>query len=254
MSGSALYVGHVAHNRPGKHRLRYRVFMLALDLDDVPTLARRLCLFSHNRFGLLSLFDRDHAGRANRPIRPQIEAKLRSAGVAWDGGRIVLLTMPRVLNYVFNPLSVYFCYRRDGQLAALIHQVANTFGERHFYVLPPAATEHGTIRQSCQKQFFVSPFLENHLRYDFNIIAPGPVVSVAMVVRRGAEIALTASFAGERRAFTDANLLRAWAGNPLMTLIVIAGIHWEALKMWSKGVRFLGRRGDARPASESQRT
>jgi DUF1365 family protein len=89
MSGSALYVGHVAHNRPGKHRLRYRVFMLALDLDDVPTLARRLCLFSHNRFGLLSLFDRDHAGRANRPIRPQIEAKLRSAGVAWDGGRIV---------------------------------------------------------------------------------------------------------------------------------------------------------------------
>ena len=101
--------------------------------------------FAYFRFpgrnALFALFDRDHAGRKDAPLKPQIEAKLREAGIAWDGGRIVLLTMPRLFNYVFNPLSVYFCYRRDGSVAALVHEVSNTFGESHFYVLPPRVQE-----------------------------------------------------------------------------------------------------------------
>jgi DUF1365 family protein len=238
---SALYIGHVAHNRPGKHRLRYRVFMLAVDLDDLPALDRRLKLFAHNRTALMALFDRDHGARINAPLKPQIEAKLREAGIGWDGGRIVLLTMPRLVNYVFNPLSVYFCWRRDGVLAALVHEVSNTFGERHFYVLAPRAAANGQIAQACEKEFFVSPFLEMRLRYEFRVTPPGERAVVAMTVRRGDEVALTASFAGERRELTDVNLLRAWLGNPLMTVAVIAGIHWEALKMWVKGVRYLGR-------------
>jgi DUF1365 family protein len=238
---SALYTGHVAHNRPGKHRLRYRVFMLALDLDELPELDRRLKLFAHNRTALMALFDRDHGAHTNTPLKPQIEAKLREAGIGWDGGRIVLLTMPRLLNYVFNPLSVYFCTRRDGSLAALVHEVSNTFGERHFYVLPPRAAPNGQIVQACEKEFFVSPFLEMDLRYEFRVTPPGERAVVSMVVRRGEDVALTASFAGERRELTDANLMRAWLGNPLMTITVIAGIHWEALKMWVKGVRYLGR-------------
>ncbi len=238
---TGLYVGHVAHRRPGKHRLRYRVFMLALDIDEAPTLGARLKYFTHNRPGLLALYDRDHGPRIDQPLRPQIEAKLRTAGIAWDGGRIVLLTMPRLLNYVFNPLSVYFCYRRDGALAALVHEVSNTFGEGHFYVLPPTSASGGRVTQACDKRFFVSPFLDMNLRYEFSVLPPGENISVAMVVRRGDEVALTASFAGARRELTDANILRAWAANPLMTLAVIAGIHWEALKMWVKGVRYLGR-------------
>lgn len=239
--GSAIYTGKVAHNRPGKHRLSYSVFMLALDIDETPELDRKLNLFAHNRSSLLALFDRDHAARVEAPLRPQIETKLKEAGIAWDGGRIVLLAMPRLFNYVFNPLSVYFCYRRDGTLAALVHEVANTFGEWHFYVLPPRAGADGAITQSCEKAFFVSPFLDMDLSYDFRITPPGERTSVAMIVKRGAEVALTASFAGRRRELTDANILRVWAGNPLMTFKVIAGIHWEALKMWLKGVRFLGR-------------
>ncbi len=242
MTHSALYTGRVTHLRPGKHRLCYRVFMLALDLDEAPALGRELRLFAHNRGALLALFDRDHGARRNEAIRPQIERKLREAGLHWDDGRIVLLTMPRLLNFVFNPLSVYFCYRRDGSLAALAHEVSNTFGERHFYVLPPATTDGGAVTQSCDKAFFVSPFLEMNLRYEFNVLPPAEKVRVAMIVRRGDDIVLTAAFAGEQRALTDANILRAWAGNPLMTLNVIAGIHWEALKMWLKGVRYLGRR------------
>ena len=238
---SALYTGVVAHNRPGKHRLRYRVFMLAIDLDDLPALNRRLSLFAHNRIALTALFDRDHAARIDSPLKSQIEMKLRDAGLASDGGRIVLLTMPRLFNYVFNPLSVYFCWRRDGSLAALVHEVSNTFGERHFYVLPAGATKNGAIDQASDKDFFVSPFLEMDLRYEFRVTPPGEIAIVAMTVRRGEEVALTASFAGERRDLTDASLLRAWLGNPLMTLKVIAGIHWEALQMWLKGVRYLGR-------------
>jgi hypothetical protein len=238
---SAIYTGHVAHTRPGKHRLRYRVFMLALDLDDLPVVARKLKFFAHNRGALVSVHDRDHGDKSGKAPRPQIETKLREAGIRWDGGKIVLLTMPRLFNYVFNPLSVYFCYRRNGDLAALAHEVSNTFGERHFYVLPAGASRSGQIAQSCEKQFFVSPFLEMNLSYEFRVTPPGENTVVAMTVKRGADIALTASFAGVRRDLTDANLLRAWVANPLMTLTVIAGIHWEALRMWLKGIRFLGR-------------
>lgn len=241
MSESSLYVGRVSHTRPGKHRLSYRVFMLALDLDVLPALDRRLRFFSHNRFNMVAVFDRDHAGRTNRPIRPQIEAMLRQAGVGWDDGRIVLLSMPRIFNYVFNPLSIYFCYRRNGDIAALVHEVRNTFGESHFYVLPAACDSTGAVTQTCAKDFFVSPFLDMDLRYEFRITPPGERVAVAMVVRRGDNVALTASFAGEHRTLTDATLLRAWISNPLMTLTVIIGIHWEALKMLVKGIPYLGR-------------
>ncbi|MFZ2030693.1 MAG: DUF1365 family protein [Vitreimonas sp.] len=254
MTCSAIYAGHVAHVRPSKHRLRYSVFMLALDLDELPVLDARLRLFSHNRANLLALFDRDHGDRRNEPIRPRIEAKLCEAGIDWDGGRIVLLTMPRLFNYVFNPLSVYFCYRRNGELAALAHEVSNTFGERHFYILPPSPTPSGQIAQMCDKAFFVSPFLEMNLRYEFQVTPPDAKTAVGMIVKRGDAVALTASFAGDRLTLTDANLLRAWAGNPLMTLKVIGGIHWEAMKMWLKGVRYLGRRTAAFQAAESSRS
>lgn len=236
---SGIYTGHVAHSRPRKHCLRYSIFMLALDLDELPALS--LKRFKHNKLAHFSFYDRDHAARINAPLRPQIAAKLEASGIDWDDGRIVLLTIPRLFNYVFNPLNVYFCYWKDGALAALVHEVSNTFGEWHFYVLP-AHAQDGLVTQTCDKQFFVSPFLEMDLRYEFRIRPPGDDVSVAMIVRRGDEVALTASFAGQRRELTDANLLRAWLTNPLMTIKVIAGIHWEALKMWGKGVRFIGRK------------
>lgn len=246
MSGfsSALYAGGVTHERHGekRHKLRYRLSLFALDLDEIDALDAKLNLFSHNRAGLYALLDRDHANRARAPLKPQIERRLREAGLEPDGGAITLLTMPRLLGYAFNPLSVYFCRKRDGAMLALIYEVRNTFGARHSYLLP-APDGPGPIRQSCAKDFFVSPFLPMDLRYDFLVRAPGESVSVAMKVRRGEETVLTARFTGQRRPLSDAALLKAFAGDPLMTLKAIVGIHWEALKMWAKGVRYLGRGG-----------
>jgi DUF1365 family protein len=241
MSASAIYTGHVAHTRPGAHRLRYRIFMLAVDIDELPALNARLKFFSHNRVNLAALFDSDHGDKRDEPLRSAIGPKLRQAGLEWDDGRILLLTMPRLFNYVFNPLSVYFCYRQNGELAGLVYEVSNTFGERHFYVSPSSAISNGQIAHECVKRFFVSPFLEMDLSYDFAVTAPNETCAISIIVKRGPETALSAGFVGARSLLTDANLLRVWLAHPLMTLKVIVAIYWEALKMWSKGIRYLGR-------------
>lgn len=237
---SALYIGRVAHRRlrPAKHALSYRVFNLLLDLDEIEALSARLRLFSRGRLNLLSFHDRDHGDGSETPLRNQIEALAARAGVALGGGRIALLCMPRVLGHVFNPLSVYFCHDAEGRLACLVHEVSNTFGERHSYVVPvTGAGPDGLVRQSVPKRFYVSPFLDMDMTYDFSIRPPGERVGVAIQTRDGEGIVLTASFAGEARPMTDGALLRAVAAHPLLTLKVVAGIHWEALRIWLKGVK-----------------
>ena len=151
---SALYAGTVVHQRfkPTLHRLRYKLFWMLFDLDDMP---RARC-FGHNRFNVVSFYDRDHLGGSNR-LRPQIEAAMTDAGLVPDGGPIRLLCMPRVLGHVFNPISVFFCHRQDESLAAILYEVNNTFGERHSYLIPVEPGAGKTIRQSCEKAFYVSP-------------------------------------------------------------------------------------------------
>ncbi|MDQ6628596.1 MAG: DUF1365 family protein, partial [Pseudomonadota bacterium] len=170
---SALYVGSVMHQRlrPARHRLRYRMFSLLVDLDELPVLARRLRLFSLNRFNLFSLHECDYgdiAGRADAGsgLRGYVDRQLRNAGLP-AAAAVRLLTMPRILGYAFNPLSVYFCHHTDGALRALIYEVNNTFGERHSYLIEVAAGERHApqIVQSCAKRFRVSPFLSSDLRY-----------------------------------------------------------------------------------------
>jgi len=242
MSGnaSALYAGTVMHQRlrPRRHRLRYRIFLLLLDLDELDEVAGRLWLFSRNRFNLFSFFDRDHGDGSSEPLRALIERQLRTAGIRPDGGAIRLLTMPRVLGYVFNPLSVYFCYRRTGGLTAIVYEVNNTFGERHSYVIPVGPDGTGTIHQECAKHLFVSPFLDMKMNYAFRVISPDSRVGIAISVRdaEGAIIIVTSLFA-RRTLLRDTGLAIAFVTYPLLTLKVIAAIHWEALRIWLKGVR-----------------
>jgi len=236
---SALYVGEVVHRRRRTfdHSLRYRLWMVLADLDELDRLQDRLRLL-RRRFGPITLRTADHGDRSGRPLRLQIEGHLADAGIDIAGGPIRLLTMPRILGYGFNPISVFFCHTPDGALAALLYEVTNTFHERHSYLVAVPADQTDAVRQTVDKQLFVSPFMDRDLTYDFTVRPPGETVSVVVAVRRGNTPILTASFAGRRRPLTDAQLLRAFVTHPLLTWKVTFGIHWEALKMMFKGARY----------------
>jgi uncharacterized protein len=234
---SAIYRGAVVHERmrPKRHRLRYDVFALLLDLDELHALDACVRLFSYNRRGPVSFHDRDHGPTTGSPLRPWVEDRMRAAGVEPDGGPIRLLCYPRILGYAFNPLSAYFCYRRDGRVAAILYEVRNTHGERHTYVFPVCDDGRSVIRHSCAKSFFVSPFIGMTADYRFRVAPPSDGVSI--VIRQGDADGpmLTASFVGAREILTSTTLARALAAFPFLTLKVVGGIHWEGLKMWLKG-------------------
>ncbi len=243
---SALYVGSVAHQRlqPRRHRLRYGVYYLLIDLDELPRLHQRLRWFSANAFNLCSWHERDHGDGTPGGLRAYVERQLQAAGLP-AGGAIQLLTMPRILGYAFNPLTVYFCRDAAGRLQAILYEVNNTFGERHSYLLPVSpsapASPDGAVRQTCAKNFHVSPFLGLDMHYDFTVSPPGPDspdLALHIAARAAQGALLTADLRAERRPLTDATLLRAFWSHPLLTVKVVAAIHWEALQLLAKRVGF----------------
>ncbi|HYD27271.1 DUF1365 domain-containing protein [Brevundimonas sp.] len=238
---SALYRGEVMHRRlrPRQHRLAYRVFWLLLDLSEIDRLDRSLKLFSRNRFNLLSFHDRDHGDGSGTALREQIEALLARAGLDSGGGPIRLLTMPRVLGYVFNPISLFYCHHPDGRLAAMIYEVTSTFGVRHAYLIPvpPADQAVGRISQGAAKALHVSPFMGMEMDYEFRGRVPGERLELSIGGFDADGPLINAAMIADRRPLTDAALLSAVAAIPLLTFKVVAAIHWEALKLWLKGVR-----------------
>lgn len=248
---SALYEGVVTHHRlrPKKHKLRYRVFSFLLDLDEIDGLAKHLRLFSRNRFNLFSFHDSDHGsvqlkgekGGKTADLRARLEAVLNAHDLGECAHKIKLLCYPRLLGFVFNPLSVYFCHRTDGSVGAVMYEVSNTFGDRHSYLIPAGENgvdQKGVLRQSCAKGFYVSPFIDMEADYHFRIGMPGDTVAVAIRETDAKGAFLTAAFAGDRNELSDRKLSGAFIRYPLMTLKVVAGIHWEALLLWRKGMKF----------------
>lgn len=243
-----LYATRVMHRRrvAPHYRFIYRVFYLLADIDRLDALASRLRWFSLDRFNLLSLRVRDHGD--GRGLRTWAEALLRERGITPDGGRIRLLTLPRVLGFAFNPISLWYCERRDGQLQAVIAEVNNTFGEKHSYVLASdgAPLPYDTAVEK-EKVFHVSPFLDRVGHYRFTLGAPDVRIRVAIHETRAGEAILDATLAGERHALSDAAILGQVLRMPWMSVKVVAGIHWEALKLWLRGARFRRKPEPLRP-------
>jgi len=237
-SASNLFVGSVNHRRfaPVGHYLRYRMFWLFVDLEEIDRLDDDLKWFSHNRFNLVSFFDKDHGNGDQAPLRGYVEHALRESGIASDGGAIRLLCMPRIVGYGFNPLSIFFCYRRDGDLAAILYEVHNTFGERHSYLFPVEDGGATTLQHSTDKRFHVSPFMDMAMTYAFHVHRPGERVAVTIKGSDRTGPIIAATLAGRRRPLSDAALLRLLVTHPLLTLKVISAIHWHALRLWCKGL------------------
>jgi uncharacterized protein len=239
---STLYAGSVMHRRvrPRVHRLRYRVFWMLLDLNEIECLPRHLRLFSHNRFNAVSFFDRDHGDGSDRPLRTQIEEHLKSVSIE-SGGPIQLLCMPRIFGYGFNPLSVYFCYQTDGALAAILYEVHNTFRQRHWYLIRADRVAGPVVDQRCNKLFYVSPFMDMDMSYTFRVALPDERIALAIRAADKDGLLLVAALSGNRRPLTDGALLRLLAVYPLLTLKVMGAIHWHALRLLLKGMRLRAR-------------
>ena len=241
VTSSCIYLSRVAHKRlvPLSHKFSYRVFSFYLDLDKIDEINQRLRLFSRNRWNIFSFWDRDHGPRDGSPLRPWINNLLEQVGFEPDMLKISLLCFPRLFGYAFNPLSIWFCHSDHGKLLAVIYEVRNTFREHHHYVFKVSPeNSHELLKHSCAKKMYVSPFIKEDATYYFRLYPPGEKLIVQIQEYEGAEKVLVASQIGERKPLTDRRLSRLLITHPLMTARVIIAIHWQAFRIWRRGVKF----------------
>jgi DUF1365 family protein len=237
---SALYAGKLRHRRfsPRRHSFSYPVFMAFLDIDRLPELMRVSPFAGYNRWNWTGYYERDHFGDAKKPLRARLAEDAAKNGVALVDGPIFLLTHLRYFGYVFNPVSFYYCYDNSGNLSQIMAEVNNTFAESHNYWLTPANERESAAakRYATAKQMHVSPFMGMELDYDWIFTAPAEQLVAHMNTVADGNAFFDATLQLDHRPWTRRELHRALISYPFMTLRVIGGIHWEALKLWLKGV------------------
>ncbi len=235
MPETCLYHGEVVHRRlnPVRHELRYRVFNIFVDVDQLDVTARSLRLFSYNRFNLFSVMDRNHGPGDGTPVNEHVWSLVRKSETGAVVSRIFMFCYPSVLGYVFNPLTVYYGYDAGDRLRVMIYEVNNTFGGRHSYVIPVGES----LTQTAAKHFFVSPFNAVEGHYDFRFTAPGAKMALGVALSAQGQPVLNAYVSGTRRPLDDKTLLRAFLAVPFLTLKVIGAIHLQAVRLLWKGLR-----------------
>jgi len=238
-----LYFGHIAHRRLArpKHKFRYSIFSMVIDIDWIDEVAKALKLFSSERFNLFSFYRKDHGARDGSALRPWVESELRRYGVEEKLYRIELLCFPRILGHVFNPLSVYYCQNSEGDLIAVLYEFKNTSGGQHSYVATldaPSAPDKVAAMHEADKAFYISPFIGMNARYTFGASLPGEKLQLTINEVGPKGPILWVGWFGKRAAMTDSQLLRGFFRYPLMPPKVVAGMHWEAFWIFLKGAKY----------------
>ena len=236
---SSIYNGTVIHKRfkPKVHFFKYKVFSLLIDLSDLNVLDKNTNFFSYNNFNLISFFDKDHGERDGSSLVEWVKKNLEENSINSENIKIKLLCYPRIFGYVFNPLSVFFVYDNQENLISVLYEVKNTFGEQHTYIFK--VENNNLLQHNCSKKFHVSPFIEMDCNYFFKIIKPAEKISVIINQYQLDEKILFASQDGRRVDFNSKELLKSYIKHPLMTFKIISAIHFEAFKLWAKGIRFV---------------
>ncbi len=240
INSSCIYTGQVIHKRfkPKRHFFSYKVFSLLIDLEELDILEKKLKLFSYNRFNILSFYDVDHGPRDGTSLISWVKENLNNNNINSEKIKIKLLCYPRIWGYVFNPLSIFYVYDKDSNLIAILYEVKNTFGEQHTYVFKIDKTDQ-FLEHSCKKKFHVSPFIEMDCMYYFKILKPENKLSVVINQNDNEGKLLFASQDGFKKTLNNKNLIFSYIFHPLMSFKIIGAIHYEALKLWLKGLKFV---------------
>tara|TARA_Y100001970_G_scaffold220013_1_gene270115 strand:- start:1116 stop:1883 length:768 start_codon:yes stop_codon:yes gene_type:complete len=240
INNSCIYNGTVIHKRfkPKQHFFKYKVFSLFIDLSELKKIEKEVSFFSYNKFNLISFFDIDHGPRDGKSIENWIKKNLAKIQIYNENIKIMLLCYPRIFGYVFNPLSIFFIYDKNKNLISILYEVKNTFGEQHTYIFK-IKKNRNFIENSCNKKFHVSPFIEMNCKYYFKILNPEQKLSVVINQSDNEGKLLFASQDGVKKDLNSKNLIFSYISHPLMTFKVIMAIHFEAFKLWLKGIRFV---------------
>ena len=231
---SCIYNGVVTHTRfkPVKHFLKYKTFSFYLDLDEIEELHKNNPIFSYNKFNIFSFYDKDHGDRDGKPLKTWVLDNLKKFNINENINNIKLLCYPRIFGYVFNPLSIFYCYE-ENLLKAIFYEVKNTFNEQHTYIFK--IRDNKEISQKCKKKFYVSPFMDMETYYNFKLFNPSEKLSVFIKQTDTTGTILTATQTGEKKEFSSKQLIKNFFKYPLMTIKIIGSIHYEALLLWKKG-------------------